>query len=231
MHSFTTSLPGGSSSSVSLRPRRIAFDWVLSFQHTQKKASWLSGIRGSDSIVPNAICARWCFDVKYGTKMEGAALLQEWVETVGSRADPGLTRDNTRIYSGSIGSPESRLELQVEFGSLEELERFWGTIPVDGHTAWSSKVAKVMIDGSPKWEVYRTIDVFYPGGLQMASSEDVDVYGKVAKSERDIAELGTTTSSSGVSVVNNPEDVKTVLDWKGDPMEILPGDKIPFRFE
>ena len=229
MSSYTTSLTaGGSSSGVSLRPRRIAFSGALSFQHTLKTVSTLSSSR---SIVPKAICARWCFDVKYGTKMEGAALLQEWVETVGSRAEPGLTRENTRIYSGSIGSPESRLELQVEFGSLEELERFWGTIPVDGHTAWSGKVAKVMIDGSPKWEVYRTIDVFYSSGLQMASSEDVDVYGMVAKTGRDIADLGSTTSSAGVSVVSNPDDVKTVLDWKGDPMEILPGDKMPFRFE
>ena len=46
---------------------------------------------------------------RYGCKQEATALLQEWVRDVGVVA--GLSADNTRLSSGSIGVPESRLEV------------------------------------------------------------------------------------------------------------------------
>lgn len=48
------------------------------------------------------------FLLRYGMKMEAIALLEEWVQSIGSQA--GLTGQNTRILSGAIGVPESRLE-------------------------------------------------------------------------------------------------------------------------
>lgn len=96
--------------------------------------------------------------------MKAVDLLKEWIQEIGSLADPGLSEDNARINSGSIGSPESRLELEVEFGSLEELERFWASIPAHMHQEWSRHVADVIIDGSPTWEVYRSVDPFLPDG-------------------------------------------------------------------
>lgn len=36
------------------------------------------------------------------------------------------------------------------------------------------------------------------------------------------------TLNSGVLSVNSEEDAKVILDWKGDPMKINPGDKLPF---
>jgi hypothetical protein len=55
------------------------------------------------------------------------ALLQEWVSTVGAAA--GLSPSNTSLTTGSIGTPESTLELEVSFGSLAELEEFWSSMP------------------------------------------------------------------------------------------------------
>lgn len=49
---------------------------------------------------------------RYGVKMEALALLQEWVRDVGGQA--GFTTQNTRIFSGAIGSPESRLEVPAD---------------------------------------------------------------------------------------------------------------------
>ena len=43
--------------------------------------------------------------------MEALDLLQEWVRELGSQA--GLTAGNTRIFSGSVGVPESRLEVMT----------------------------------------------------------------------------------------------------------------------
>ena len=41
--------------------------------------------------------------------MDAIALVQEWVQTIGSQA--GLSTNNTTILSGAVGAPESRLEV------------------------------------------------------------------------------------------------------------------------
>ena len=50
---------------------------------------------------------------RYGKKLDAVDLLQEWVREIGSTA--GLSGENTSINSGSIGSPESRLEVSFRF--------------------------------------------------------------------------------------------------------------------
>lgn len=37
-------------------------------------------------------------------------------------------------------------------------------------------------------------------------------------------------TASGLSVVSGEEEAQEVLDWKGEPMKINPGDKLPFKF-
>lgn len=41
--------------------------------------------------------------------MEATALLQRWLRDIGTTA--GLYANNTKLSSGAIGSPESRLEV------------------------------------------------------------------------------------------------------------------------
>ena len=43
--------------------------------------------------------------------MEAIALLQEWVQVIGSKA--GLNFANSSIHSGAVGVPESRLEVNI----------------------------------------------------------------------------------------------------------------------
>lgn len=42
-------------------------------------------------------------------KLDAAALLQDWVRDIGSKA--GLGASNAQILSGAVGVPESRLEV------------------------------------------------------------------------------------------------------------------------
>eukprot|EP00887_Chlorella_sp_A99_P007271 scaffold2.g7271.t1 len=196
----------------------------------------------------------------YGAKMEAVALLQEWVRDIGSRA--GCTAANTRLNSGSVGAPESRLELEVEMPSLAELERFWASIPPGEHQAWSRRLRELVVHGSPTWELYRTVDMDAPlvappsssssssssaaagnGGaaaaeppaqaaqplVQLASKGEVARYGEGAEPRLPGADAAQT--ASGLAVVSGEAATAEVLrDWKGDPMEISPGDKLPFRF-
>jgi len=113
-----------------------------------------------------AIKARWCIDIKYGVKMEALALVQDWIQNVGSAA--GLTQENTCLSSGAVGAPESRLELEVEFETLAHVEDFWAAIPPAEHRAWSQRAQNFIIDGSPRWELYRTCPVY--AGMEGSST-------------------------------------------------------------
>lgn len=139
------------------------------------------------------------------------------------------------------------MQLEVEFPTLSELEQFWSLIPPGLHKAWSQRLERVIIDGSPTWEIYRTVDAFVDGGeeeeerpatssqpvlpsksvgkLTVASSDDVEKYG----ASRDPPSTAKTTQS-GLSVVSTADEAEEILDWKGDPMKINPGDKLPFKF-
>mmetsp|Transcript_14526 Transcript_14526/g.31606 ORF Transcript_14526/g.31606 Transcript_14526/m.31606 type:complete len:240 (+) Transcript_14526:59-778(+) len=213
--------------------------------------------------VCNSVRARWCIDVRYGCKQEATTLLQEWVKEIGSQA--GLSSSNTRLSSGAIGIPESRLELEVSFSSFAEWEQFLGRIPFKDHKAWSQRIqAMVVNDGSPKWEVYRVVPLDLDQSaapatasassattsatatplllpfLKGASSSTANppVRPNVEVPTLNLQPTATDTSStsvddgmaSGLTVIDSEAAAEAVLDWKGEPMKINPGDKLPFKF-
>lgn len=164
--------------------------------------------------------ARWCIDIRYGFKQEASALMQEWVRDVGSKA--GLVIERCSVSSGAIGVPESRLELEVLFGTLAEWEGFLSRIPAREHRAWSQRIQSMIVHGSPKWEIYRSIPIAEPILLP--------------QSQRDAANESASSKDSMIIKApdSSPADQETsgevVLDWKGEPMHIRPGDKLPFKF-
>ncbi len=54
--------------------------------------------------------------------------MQEWVSTVGVVA--GLNSDNTRLCTGALGCPESRLEVSCQHDLIAALTAEW-------HDAWT----------------------------------------------------------------------------------------------
>lgn len=62
------------------------------------------------------------------------------------------------------------------------------------------------------------------------SAEEIKDFGESLESE-DFSNVGEVRSSSGLSIVDDQDDVQVVLDWKGEPMKINPNDKLPFRFD
>jgi len=165
------------------------------------------------------------------------------------------------MSAGNIGAPESRLELEVSFESLDALERFWGSIDPSRHVRWGEKVKGVIIDGSPRWEVWRGVDPWaQPTGglgvssaasrapplsstaLEVASWDDMDKYaGKNwASTFEDAKELlgggegaegGAADGVAGGDTRREQKEKPVLKDWKGDPMVINPGDRLPFTFD
>jgi hypothetical protein len=85
--------------------------------------------------------------------------------------------------------------------------------------------------------VYRTVEPFPGGGspaaapassagLLMPSLEEVERF--TAGVEPSLPSTSRATGS-GLAVAD-ADEAEVILDWKGDPMKINPGDKMPFSF-
>jgi hypothetical protein len=226
-----------------------------------------------------SVRARWLLDARYGHKTEATALVREWVEQVGAAA--GLAASNARLVSGAFGVPESRIELEADFDSLADFERFLARVPAAPHRAWSQRMQGMVVDGSPRWEVYRTVSVFdgaaaVPAAASAASSSGGSTSGSSA-AQPPLLRPGPALGSAGLVMPTpdqlrelaagsidlaaavarqsptrsppgppaaappptpTPSDVEPapagvdaggdmVLDWKGEPMKLNPGDKMP----
>eukprot|EP00879_Flechtneria_rotunda_P006265 GHRR01006585.1.p1 GENE.GHRR01006585.1~~GHRR01006585.1.p1 ORF type:complete len:243 (+),score=77.95 GHRR01006585.1:204-932(+) len=210
--------------------------------------------------------ARWSLDVRYGHKQEATALLEEWVQNVGSKA--GLTPQNTRLSTGSIGVPESRLEMEVTFDNLGQWEAFLAAVPYQEHKAWTQRIQSMVVDGTPVWQVHQQIPLLQ---LQGALAADASAYTLSSSSrsspnaamdgqlviadkvdDEDLAawnQLNSKASTSCQPMQQQQQPAapqsqsqlqpqtgeagntqRVPLDWKGEPMKINPGDKMPIKF-
>jgi hypothetical protein len=43
--------------------------------------------------------------------------------------------------------------MEVTFDSMAEFEGFLSTIPFQEHKAWTQRIASMVVDGSPVWQV------------------------------------------------------------------------------
>lgn len=93
----------------------------------------------------------------------------------------------------------------------------------------------IQFDGVDVFEADAFGDASAPGGLVFPSSnddenengnEDEDEDGEDAASSS--AGGSDETDDGGIDLSQYPPGSKVVTDWKGDPMVITPGDKLPF---
>lgn len=45
------------------------------------------------------------------------------------------------------------LQMEVTFDSMAEFEGFLSKIPFQEHKAWTQRIASMVVDGSPVWQV------------------------------------------------------------------------------
>ena len=145
--------------------------------------------------------------------------LGEWVVEVASQA--GVAAEDARILASQLGAPESRLELELRFGSLADLEQFFNTLPMADHAAWGARLAPVVCDGSPKWHTLRVVDV----------ASTPPSAAKAAATQPPPTALPATLrrSAGGLYLVGEaaPEPPAQELDWKGEPLTWSAGDRFP----
>lgn len=201
-------------------------------------------LTSSSSSVPRGwnagrtLAARWRVEARFGKKADASRLLKRWARTVGVAA--GVSRDRFSVCSGYVGGKESALELRVDgFRSLGEVDAFLCGVPRREHVEWAREFAACVVDGSPEWIVFGV------EGVDDAADEEHD---GGAVQDRNVGLVGAMTnavvspkSDVPVSVevdldfdeaalvpgTTLPDGRIVVEDWKGDPMVINPGDRMP----
>lgn len=101
--------------------------------------------------------ARWSIDAKFGFKQNAIELMQRWEREIGSQA--GLTRDKTRLITGSIGALEATIQSEILVKDLAELNQIWEKLgAIAAHKQWSKDLEPFVVSGTNRWEVYRVLE-------------------------------------------------------------------------
>ena len=97
-----------------------------------------------------AIIARFSFDVPFGKKADLLKLNKKWQ---GFEKELGFPKAETLI--GSIGAPESRVEINYRFDNIAALEAVWNKLNDPRMGEYQKEMAPFIIPGSHRWEVLR----------------------------------------------------------------------------
>jgi hypothetical protein len=97
-----------------------------------------------------AIVARFSFDVPFGKKGDLMQVMKKWDSMA---KDLGFSKPQVLI--GSIGTPESRVELNHTFPSLTALEAVWAKLNDPRMVDYQKDMAPFVVPGSHRWEVLR----------------------------------------------------------------------------
>lgn len=97
-----------------------------------------------------AIIARFCFDVPFGKKNDLMQLMKKW-----EPMSQELGFAKPQVLIGSIGAPESRVELNHSFPSLAALEAVWAKLNDPRMAEYQKDLAPFVVPGSHRWEIFR----------------------------------------------------------------------------
>lgn len=186
--------------------------------------------------VGRTLAARWRVEARFGKKADATRLLKRWARTVGVAA--GVSRDRFTVCSGYVGGKESALELRVDgFRTLGEVEAFLCGVPKREHVEWGREFAACVVDGSPEWIVFGVESVDDAADEEREDYNDTDVGLVGATTNAVVSPKSDVPVSVDVDLdfdeaalvpgTTLPDGRVVVEDWKGDPMVINPGDRMP----
>lgn len=198
--------------------------------------------KGKASAACRAVRARWKVQVRFGMRRKAAELVQEWAGDVAARADPKPAR--LELLAAAIGLPESHLEVEMQFGSLAELEQFWASAPTDAQADWARRFAEVAVDGTSSWSVLTEVAVNTAQStapplneaVQVGSASfDDDVAEAIAEAERmggvvlDLNSSGDAPTPTGAAPTTPPPNQSTPSGGSldGEPIVWSKGDRFP----
>ena len=153
----------------------------------------------------------------------------------GIGVEAGVSSERFEVCSGYIGGRESALEMRVGgFAGLGEVEAFLRGVPRDEQRSGEG-VGEYGVDGTPEWdimEVWGVEEGDAGGGSGMVPRSSSVEAVKAVETDSPAATARTTfedeiDESLLIPGTTLPDGRKVVADWKGDPMVLNPGDRMP----
>jgi len=171
--------------------------------------------------------ARWRVDAKFGRKTEALEALREWARSVAALA--GVDAERVTLYATRIGGRDSAIEMEINgFESVSDVDDFFAAIPREAHAAWTKAFAEVVVDGSAEWTVMRTSGVCATASGGTKTTVIKAKEGKIkASGGGGRMKYADVDESSLVIGTTLPDGRDVVADWKGDPLVVNPGDRMP----
>eukprot|EP00775_Hariotina_reticulata_P012955 gene12955-13084_t len=96
---------------------------------------------------------------------------------------------------------------------MAEWEAFLAAIPYQEHVKWSQRMQKMVVDGSPVWQVHRSVDIW--GGA--------DAAGSASTSSSMLSHSSSVSNGSQLIITDELSAIAITLIT-------LAGDKLPFKF-
>lgn len=101
--------------------------------------------------------ARWTVDARFGCKQAALALMQRWWQDIAPQI--GWSKGQVRILSGSLGVPESEIQVEIEIADLAALNDAWARLAkVPQQETWAAELQPLIVSGSTCWSVYRRVE-------------------------------------------------------------------------
>lgn len=97
-----------------------------------------------------AIIARFSFDVPFGKKTDLLKVTKKWESM---ERDLGFPKPEVLV--GSIGLPESRVEVNYRFNTLAALEAVWAKLSDPRLPEYQREMGAFVVPGSHRWDVLR----------------------------------------------------------------------------
>jgi hypothetical protein len=95
--------------------------------------------------------------------------------------------------------------MEVTFDSMAEWEAFLSSVPFQDHKAWTQRIQSMVVDGSPVWQVHRSVPLTVTSSSPAAAAAAAGVIGAGS------ARPGSRSSSAGGSSMVGGGNGKLVI--------------------
>jgi hypothetical protein len=63
-----------------------------------------------------------------------------------------------RVLSGSVGAPESSIQVEVLLKDISELSASWEKLAtIEAHKQWGKDLEPYVVSGTNRWEIFRVV--------------------------------------------------------------------------
>lgn len=101
--------------------------------------------------------ARWSIEARFGQKAAALELMTRWWREIAPSI--GWSAGQARIVTGSLGAPESTIEVEIAVGGLADIESAWARLgDLAAQARWADELAPLVVSGTARWSVYRPVE-------------------------------------------------------------------------